>query len=200
MSKRFIPFGMLPAAWGLKGQTRAVAQAEYELEGYELEKRLAEIDLEGDLLTVKNAEIDLKHEKISQKDHDYIIAELRNDPETTLKVKLKHKDISQIEYDKEFATLKDEPWVHFPDIELDPANPSMGSFQLDWNKPFIEWLEEHGYVAPKEEHIVDLWLTDLCKNVAMEELSGTGYFDEDVEEAVELKRKRIDDEGRVEVS
>ena len=38
-----LPFGTLPGHWGLKGKTREIAKAEYELEGYELKKRLLEI-------------------------------------------------------------------------------------------------------------------------------------------------------------
>ena len=37
---------MMPASWGLKGKTRAIAEAEYYYEGEELEKALAEINAE----------------------------------------------------------------------------------------------------------------------------------------------------------
>jgi hypothetical protein len=67
MSKKKIPFWMLPASWGLNGKTRAIAEAEYYFEGKELEEKLAEIggntpeDKEVAVLAVK-----LKHEEISQ--------------------------------------------------------------------------------------------------------------------------------------
>ena len=35
-----LPFGTLPGHWGLKGKTREIAKAEYELEGYALELQL----------------------------------------------------------------------------------------------------------------------------------------------------------------
>ena len=38
-----LKFGMMPGHWGLKGKTREIAKAEYELEGFELEERLLEI-------------------------------------------------------------------------------------------------------------------------------------------------------------
>ena len=47
-----IPFNWMPGSFGLKGRTRDIAQAEYELTGYELERRLLDIkkdDLEPDI-------------------------------------------------------------------------------------------------------------------------------------------------------
>lgn len=265
--KKLIPFRFLPASWGLKGTSREIAQAEYELEGYELAVKLNDlkqqdpkeknvqkllIDLHHNMISkidcdlalanikftgteldieinkinykhgliteydyetnlvkfeiadpiqrmVKWTELDYKYNKITEKQYDYKIADLRDDIFTTLKVQLKHGDLTQIEYDKNVATHKDEPWVHIPEVTFDKENPSMGSFNLDWNKQFIELLEGHGYAAPSEEQTVDLWLTDLCKNIALEELAGTGVFDEQAEEAIQLKRKKLSD-GKTEIS
>ena len=35
--KTKLPFSMMPASWGLKGKTRAIAEAEYYYDGEELE-------------------------------------------------------------------------------------------------------------------------------------------------------------------
>ena len=40
-----IPFGWLPASWGLKGKSRELAEAEYYLSGYELDIAKARICL-----------------------------------------------------------------------------------------------------------------------------------------------------------
>ena len=39
---------MMPASWGLKGKSRAIAEAEYYYDGEELEKVLAELNAESD--------------------------------------------------------------------------------------------------------------------------------------------------------
>ena len=46
--KTKLPFSMMPASWGLKGKSRAIAEAEYYYDGEELEKALAAIDAETD--------------------------------------------------------------------------------------------------------------------------------------------------------
>ena len=229
---RLIPFKFLPASWGLKGTSRDIAQAEYELTGYELEKRLAEIklsgkdlkekllvldlgagklsdyeydiecaklDYTGDELLGALIDIDYEHDKITEKQHDYKIAELRNDPLCLLEVQLKHKDISVDKYEKEYATIKGEPWVSKIRIIPDPMNPAAGTFELDWNQHMIDYLMEAGFVAPTPEAVIDLWITAWAKNIALEELAGTGYFDEQADMAMQLKRKRLGG-GKVEIS
>ena len=46
--KTKLPFSMMPASWGLKGKTRARAEAEYYYEGVELQKELAYIECNTD--------------------------------------------------------------------------------------------------------------------------------------------------------
>lgn len=227
-----IPFRFMPGSWGLKGDTRRTAQAEYELTGYELEielanikfndaeelqaqtyaidfkyekiseyafeTRMANLTMKGEILAAKLLEIDLRHGKITEKEHDYALAELRDDDEVTLKVKSKHGEISQTEYEKGIATIKGEPWVDVTAIDFSGATPASGSLELDWNEYFIEYLHEAGYVSAREEDTVDLWITDLCKNIALDELSGTGVFDDDADQAMEVKRKRLGN-GKTEV-
>ena len=62
--KSKLPFSMMPASWGLKGKSRAIAEAEYYYDGEELEKALAAIDAETeDEKTVAEIEIDVKNGK-----------------------------------------------------------------------------------------------------------------------------------------
>ena len=112
--KRLIPFKFLPASWGLSGKTKEVAQAEYELTGYDLDVALAEINHEKDSLEYKlaKAEIDNRYGKFN----------------------------SVNEYEKHVATLKNEPWVTVVKFEMaDPKQPvsSGGYFELDWNDAFV---------------------------------------------------------------
>ena len=63
MSKKTkLPFSMMPVSWGLKGKTRAIAEAEYYYEGEELERVLANIGAE----TEEEKTIRLALEAISQ--------------------------------------------------------------------------------------------------------------------------------------
>lgn len=154
MSKPRIPFEVWPFSWGMKGQVRELAKAEYELEGEELDR----------------AKIDIIH----------------GDNEDALKlalldVEFKHSKITETEYSKQLATLKGERWVSVLNLESDLDAPNQGSMELDWNEEFVEYLQEHGYIGSTPEAVVDMWLGELCKNIALEHYSGVGSFDDDVE-------------------
>lgn len=193
MSKRWIAFGLLPAAWGLKGETREIAKAEYELEGKELAVKKAKIRCEEEsvALSVQLLAIDLKYGDITPYNYDLQTTELDhiNDKDedgldlklALLKIEKKYKKITSIEYEKQHATLHEKPWVSVLSVETDEDQPNQGSLELDWNDEFVSYLQDHGYIGATEEMIVDTWLGELCKNIALEHYSGVGTFDEDVE-------------------
>ena len=66
-----------------------------------------------------------------------------------------------------------DPNVQILKVEFDKQNPRLGSFELDWNEEFVEFLKSHGYTGNRPEEIVDAWLMDVCKNIAGE----VPYFD-----------------------
>lgn len=174
MNKPLIPFGWLPGHWGLSGKTRDRAQAEYELNGLELDLRLAEID-HDDPKAQKLAKLDvqLKHGVISMYDHDvqYNKLRLEDDPlleEVLLDVELKHHRISKQEHDRKLADLRQEPWVCMPDMKWDPADPTKSYFQLDYNDHFVTFLRSHNYTGSTDEQVVERWLNDVCRSVASE--------------------------------
>lgn len=220
-----IPFGWLPGHWGLKGNTRAIAKAEYELEGYDLEVELATLKATRiDGLNIALADIDLKYGKISEYERDMKVAAIKEDllpdqiSEQTLAIDLKygklgkydydkkiislknldekelklanikvehdHGKITDDQYEKEVATIKGEPWVKVVKIVTEEKNPEYGSFEVDWNQAFIEHLHDNGYVAPSEDDVIDLWLTNLCRNIVL-----SGAISE--EEAEYLKDKKV---------
>lgn len=59
------------------------------------------------------------------------------------------------------------PHVEILSFDFDPANPKMGSLELDWNKEFIKLLIESGYRGSSDEELVDKWLNDVCRNIAL---------------------------------
>lgn len=156
-----------------------MAQIEYDFEPIDLNEQFI---------------IEAKYENgdISEKQHDYAIAEMRDDEGTWLGVKHKHGEITTNEFGKGMATLRGEPWVSYEEIEIDKKTGNLTSFELDWNKHFIDVIKAEGHVAGSDEGCVDLWLTQMSRNIALEELHGTGVFDSDAEESYELKKKRLD--------
>ena len=70
--------------------------------------------------------------------------------------------------EKEIATNKGEPYIKVLDTNVDPKNPKMGYFELDWNKYFVANLKEHGFSGSTDEEVVDHWFSVLCNTIAEE--------------------------------
>lgn len=70
--------------------------------------------------------------------------------------------------EKELATEAKEPYVSIVRVELDPAQPGNGSFELDWNEYFVTKLIRNGYSGKSDEQIVDQWFQDVCRHVVLE--------------------------------
>lgn len=190
-----LPFGWMPGHWGLKGKTRLRAQAEYELEGLELDMRLAEIDHDDDK-SQQLAKLDaqLKHGVISLYDHDvqYNKLHLQGDDqldEVLLDLELKHHRISQQEHDRKLADMRSEPWVSMQDIKWDPADPSRSYFEMDYNEQFVQHLRSNGYKGVSDDQIVDSWLTEVCRAVAMDMAQTDPAFVSDAVVPVQRKRQ-----------
>jgi hypothetical protein len=183
MKKPLIPFGWLPGHWGLKGSTRDIAQAEYELDGYDLETRLAELKTENaqDLL-LKKLDIDLKYKKITEEEHQRATVEVtvKDEKEKTLKHlenDFKNKKITSDQYERKKADILGEPWASMPKIHWDPLGKGKTYFELDYNQHFVEHLKSHGYDGD-EDDIINAWLNDICQSISAE-ISGVdnqGYY------------------------
>jgi hypothetical protein len=159
--KKKLPFWVLPASWGLKGKTRAIAEAEYNYEGKELEEKLAELNAE----TPEDKEV------------------------AVLAVKLKHEEISRDAYDKAVANIKKEPWVNVTKMGVDNKNVAAGYFELDWNDEFIAMLHENGYVGQSDEDVVNKWFNDVCRTVLIQEKADQDYGLEQTEQSdVQVRR------------
>lgn len=153
--RRLIPFHWLPASWGLKGRVRDEAEAAYYLEGEELKTRLEEIHLE------------------------YLPDDDPKKLKAHLKQRLRDGEIDQHEYAKQHATLIGEPWVVVKSIDTDEKSATHGSMELDWNDLFIKSLEEQGYGPnPNPEATVDEWLSELCRNIALDRFDGVADYGE----------------------
>ena len=189
-------FGVLPGHWGLAGKTREIAKAEYELEGYELERKLLEInadeyDIEGN--EKKLLALDLKYKKIERSVYDRKMAEKITDEVTRAKALLeldyREGKIKELAYSKMMATLNNEPWVTVLNMDFTHKSALEGSFELDWNDHFVKKLEAEGYSGPTPDNIVNAWFMEVCRNVAMEEFDGTGDFTADSAANIETMKR-----------
>ena len=184
-----LPFGMLPGHWGLKGKTREIARAEYELTGYELERKLLDLNshlfVDRKTLSTKYHDLDLKYNIIDNRTYLRRVTELISDPQQKALaiLTLDHQDgtINDVEYEKQTATLKGEPWVVVLNMDFASKTALEGSFELDWNDLFVEKLITEGYTGPTPDIIVNQWFMEVCRNIAMEEFDGTGDFTADSE-------------------
>ena len=93
----------------------------------------------------------------------------------------------------------EEPKVNILKFDFDPANPRLGSIELDWNREFVELLITHGYIGKTDEEIVDKWLNDVCRNIASNEFQGASVPPSALSETNLVKRTPLGD-GKTEIS
>lgn len=201
-----LPFGYMPGHWGLKGKTKEIAKAEYELTGYDLERKLLDINVERyseEEIKRKILDLDLKHEKITKAEYNRSLLEFIKDERQAklalLELDLKDGNITNTEYAKQSSTIRGEPWVTVLNMDFGGKNSLEGSFELDWNEHFVTKLKNEGYTGPTPDNIVNQWFMEVCRNVAMEEFDGTGDFAADSEANLETVRRwnsEIITEGR----
>lgn len=192
-----LKFGVLPGHWGLKGKTREIAKAEYELEGYELDRKLLEIhkdEYEEEFYEKKVLALDRQYNHITEIEYNRALLKyLPDKKEAELKAleldKIENL-ISDNEYDKRVATVKGEPWVNVVEVEFDANKSNEGSFELDWNDHFINILKGNGYHGHTDEDMVSLWFTEMCKNIALQTYDGVGTFTEDANDNIDGMKER----------
>jgi len=145
--KTKLPFSMMPASWGLKGKSRAIAEANINYDGEELEKMLAEINADTE-----------EEKNLAQ-----------------LEIDFNNGKIGRYEYEKEVANLKNEPYVNVMKLEVNPENAKAGYMELDWNDKFVEFLSENGYTGESDEAVVNKWFNDVCRTVLIQEMADQDY-------------------------
>jgi hypothetical protein len=129
---------------------------------YKLQKALLNFTKDKKVKAKKNAELDLRYGKIN-------------------------KD----ERDKQVATADDKPYIKVLQVHFEKKQPNVGSFELDWNEPFIEILAKSGYKGKTPEQIIDEWFNDVCRNILMEEFNDKNFV---ADAPIEVKR----DDGKTE--
>lgn len=97
---------------------------------------------------------------------------------------------------KELATEQGEPYVAVLKLDIDPANPHQGAFELDWNEKFVTNLLRAGYVGRTDADVIDQWFQNVCRHVVME----TWEQDQAMRSSGIYVRSRDIGDGRSEVS
>ena len=69
--------------------------------------------------------------------------------------------------EKEKATQNKQPW-HDVKLITNESDPRNGYFQMDWNSYHIEALRRLGYEGKTEEDVVEGWIRDISRSVALE--------------------------------
>ena len=158
-----IPFNWMPGSWGLRGKTYRFAQAEYELDGEELDYELCKIEHEADQL-----------------DEDEVPS--LNFQKHYLALDFKYHKISKEEHDLELATLEEKPYIYVKASGYNFEEGIEGFWQeLEWNSYFIDFLVKNGYDNISEEDTIDEWMTDIYKSQIIEQEIGLDMGDPRIE-------------------
>lgn len=189
-----LPFGWLPAHWGTSGNTREILKAEYELYGYELDKRLLELrEIDNKDYIRKTYDLKKKYNMLTDQEYNQCIVNLIEDPKQRALaiLELEHQTgkIEGLAYEKQLATLKEQPWVTVLSMDFGGKKSLEGSFELDWNELFVENLKNEGYEGATPDSIVNQWFMEVCRNVALEEFDGTGDFTADSDANIEAMKR-----------
>ena len=101
-----------------------------------------------------------------------------------------------VKTEKELATEKGEPYVNVVTVDFPEDDAKRGSFELDWNDIFIDFLIKNGYNGTNDEDIVNNWFNDIARNIVFE----ANQEDSIIKEApLDAKVTKLD-QGRTEYS
>jgi hypothetical protein len=113
MKKHLLSFRMMPSSWGLNGDAYAVAEAHYDLEGEELERKLAVIAFRNDPngLARKMLDLDRQYAYLEPYIYDLKVAELEiTEPielaMRKLDIQVKHERLSPHEAARQKVILR----------------------------------------------------------------------------------------------
>lgn len=142
------------------------------IDDHEFQISMIDIETSDNPMANQLAKLKLDYDqgKISLHQYDLKCAELEHGPESTeyklaiLKQQVMLGEITDHEYEKKVATVLDQPWIKVVNSSYDPEDGIDGfSFDLDYNKVFVQYLKQHGYTGLTDEEIVEEWFNDVSK-------------------------------------
>lgn len=147
--RRWIPFSLWPANWGLEGKRRQEQMLRYyNHEGEDLDEKLLHLQYDTES---------------SRETREYKRARLSFD--------LKYNNIDKNTYDRELATINDEPYFRVISGDYSSSRNGDGqmTFELDWNTKFVEQLAADGWEGITEDQIINNWFEDSCRQMLEDE-------------------------------
>lgn len=169
--RRWLPFRLTPASWGLVGKAYSEAEAHYSLEGEALERRLAYIRQDDPAMLARELlDIECRYGRVTEYDAALRRVEMDHPPGVEhdlarLDVDYQHGKLDKFVYEKQRATLKNEPWIAIINSGFDPQQGIDGVFfEFDWNETWIEFLRSNGYSGRNDEQVIDEWFADVCRS------------------------------------
>lgn len=165
----------MPGSWGLVGDAYLEAEAHYNLDGYDLERRLLDIRLRDDQARweLELLDLDLRHNRITEHAAAIRRVVLTHPPGVErdlalLAVNHEHGEVDDIAFQKQRAGLKNEPWIGIVTSGFDPEQGVDGVYlEFDWNQQWIEFLRTNGYSGRSDEQVIDEWFSDVCRSHQM---------------------------------
>lgn len=149
---------------------------EYEYENideYEYQQSMIDIEIPDDVDKNKLAKLALDYDqgKIPKDSYNLKCAEIEHGTDSVeykianLTLKLNEGDLTELEYEKKVANVMEEPWIRVSSSSYDPEDGIDGfSFELDYNKFFVQYLKEHGYTGISDDEVVEEWFNDVSKS------------------------------------
>ena len=181
-----IPFKFLPASWGLKGKTREIAQADYELTGFELYMKLAEIMHREDpnAMGLAQLKVKLDYSRITEREYAEQSANMKLTGDALQKelldIQYKYGDLGEEEYRTAVIKLMVAEGVD-QELELNEMQLELGNITEAEFKKNEATIKGEPYVAvinsnyKPEDKLDGLYFEFDWNDLWIEELKANGY-------------------------
>lgn len=191
MSKRkIIPFGLMPGSWGLSGNTRKIAEAEYNFEpGYDLD--LTILKIKEDEYTPQKYQIALlglnkKYGKISDYTYEVQILELNKD-----NYKPKDFTIKNLELNRKYNAITESEYNYaLAELIEDDTKKKLALLELEYREGKIKEREYEKQMATLHN---EPWVCMVDMNFNLQN-SLEGSFELDWNDQFV---KKLEDEGYI---
>lgn len=178
---RLLPFSFMPASWGLQGESRKIAESEYNFDGEDLEIALAKIKFGETSPEFERALVAIEYEYglLTESQYDYKLLACSGKDElqtkiATVALDCKYQKISESEMEKQIATLEDRPYVNVLSMGVNQDNAVEGYFELDWNEKFVALISPN-FKGTSDEDIVNQWFNAICNVMRMQQEADRDY-------------------------
>lgn len=175
-----VPFRLLPASWGLTGDSYFEAKTRYEVDD----------EIEAERIIIRNRykdptecakqilDMEYSHSVITEKDYErsklQFIEDAKKRSVGTLAFLHKYGDITTDEYNKELCDVFNKPWFKIT-WAMNIENGSI-EMDIDHNAFFIKYLADIGCPGNSPTEMVDAYVRQMARNVLDEDESDDAGF------------------------